>query len=128
MEREYRYPLVASIVPAVLADQRDFFFFLFVLVKHAASSLCTITTLGINLRNGLCQDIIRNRYRRACSLIQARQSPKMPLLSFLFDRCSRAVHSAWTLWEGTFGFSSFHLFTKFVPSCDVHWLGVGRVI
>jgi hypothetical protein len=59
LEREYRYPLAASIVPAVLADQRDFFFFLFVLIKRAPSSLCTITILGINLRNDLCRDIIK---------------------------------------------------------------------
>jgi hypothetical protein len=70
-EREYHYPLTASIVPAVLADQWDFFF-LFILVKHAASSLCTITTLGINLRIGLYRDIIGNRYRRVDIPIQAR--------------------------------------------------------
>jgi hypothetical protein len=72
LEREYRYPLAASIVLTVLADQWDlFFFFLFVLVKHVANNLCMITTLGINLRNGLYRDIIRNWYRRAGILIQA---------------------------------------------------------
>jgi hypothetical protein len=50
LEKEYHYPLATSIVPVVLTDHRDFFFFLFVLVKYADSSLCTITTLGINLR------------------------------------------------------------------------------
>ena len=80
LEKEYRYPLTASIVPAVLVDQWDFLFFLlFVLVKHAASNLCTISTLGTNLRNGLCRDIIGSRYRRAYILIQARQSPQSPL-------------------------------------------------
>jgi hypothetical protein len=59
-------------VSAVLVDQRDFFFFfLFVFIKYANSSLCTITTLGINLKKGLCQYIIMNRSRRACTLVQA---------------------------------------------------------
>jgi hypothetical protein len=46
-------------VPVVLADQWDFFF-LFVLIKYANSSLCMITTLGINLEKGLCRYIIMN--------------------------------------------------------------------
>jgi hypothetical protein len=59
-------------VLVVLADQRDFlFFFLFVLIKQADISLCTITTLSINLRKGLYRYIIRNRSRRSCTLVQA---------------------------------------------------------
>jgi hypothetical protein len=50
----------------VLADQWDF---LFVLVKWVDNSLCTIITLGINLRKGLCRYIIRSRSRRACTLV-----------------------------------------------------------
>jgi hypothetical protein len=57
-------------VSDVLKDQRDFlFFFLFVLVKRVDSSLCTIITLGINLRKGLYQYIIRSQSRRACTLV-----------------------------------------------------------
>jgi hypothetical protein len=42
-------------VLAVLADQRDFFFFLFIFIKYTDNSLGVITTLGINLRKGLCR-------------------------------------------------------------------------
>ena len=66
-------PLAASIVSAVLADQWDlFFYFLFILIKHAASSMRMITAFSVNLRNGVRWDIIRNRYRWTDILIQAR--------------------------------------------------------
>jgi hypothetical protein len=59
-------------VSVVLADQQDFFFFLlFIFIKYANSSLCVITTLGINLSKGLYQYLIMNRSRRTCTLVQA---------------------------------------------------------
>jgi hypothetical protein len=60
-------------VPVVLADQRDFilFFFIFIFIKYADNSLCTITTLGINLRKDLYRHLIMNRSRRTCPLVQA---------------------------------------------------------
>jgi hypothetical protein len=94
--RNITTPLATSIVTAVLANQQDFFF-LFVLVKQADTSLCMITTLGINLRRGLCRYIIRNRSRRACTLVQARQSLKSPLFPFFLDRRSQAAHLVGTL-------------------------------
>jgi hypothetical protein len=57
--REYRCPVAASIVTAVLADQRNFFFFLFILVKHTTSSLSIITTFSVDLGNGIHQAITK---------------------------------------------------------------------
>ena len=59
-------------MPTVFTDQRDFFFFfLFVFIEYEDSSLCTITTLGINFRKGLYRYLIWNRSRRTCALVQA---------------------------------------------------------
>jgi hypothetical protein len=66
-------PLAASVETAILADQWDFFLFLlFILVKHATSSLCIITAFGVNLGSGVHWDIVKDRYRRTNVLIQTR--------------------------------------------------------
>jgi hypothetical protein len=57
--RGYRYPVAASVVTVVLVDQRNFFFFLFILVKHTASSLSIITTFSIDLGNGVHQAVTK---------------------------------------------------------------------
>jgi hypothetical protein len=54
-------------MPVVLTDQWDFFF----IIKYTDNSLCTITTLGINLRKDLNWHFITNQSRRTYTLVQA---------------------------------------------------------
>jgi hypothetical protein len=48
MEKECHYPLATFVMPDVLANQRNFFFFFFIFNKYTDDSQCTVTPIGIN--------------------------------------------------------------------------------